>query len=64
MSENRINLGFPEVDYRNFRYERETLSFTAVELVDIDELLKYEMVEVTISGITAIKIEMRPFQKG
>ncbi|MDM7861635.1 hypothetical protein QTP81_13625 [Alteromonas sp. ASW11-36] len=64
MSENRITLGFPEVDYKNFKYDRESLSFTAVELVDIQHRLKYEVVEVRISGIQAISIELRPFQKG
>lgn len=59
-----LNLNFPEVDYRDFIYYKDSLTFTALDLVGLGNPLEYEIVKVSITNIVALRITLSPFRNG
>ena len=57
------DLGWPEASLFDFSYEGDALGFRMYDLLSYEGLM-FEIVEVSISAIEALHIELRPFADG
>ena len=64
MSHKLESLGWPEAKLFDLAFDGNVLSFKMLDLVSCESPLKHEVVEVVISHIRALKIEMIPYKNG
>ncbi len=58
------DLGWPEATLFDMSFQDNSLSFSMHDLISYDEPVKFEIVNVRVSDIEAIRIELRPFING
>ena len=61
MSTKLEDLGWPEARLFNITHNADTLSFSRLDILGYAEHINFEVVNVAISDIKALKIMLRPF---
>lgn len=64
MSEKLEDLGWPEAKLYDLAFDGEVLHFKMLDLLSYGDPLKFEIVEVIISKIEALRIELTPYKDG
>ena len=61
MSDKLEDLGWPEAKLSNIVFNGEILQFSMIDLLSYDDPLKFEVVDVNITEIDALRIDISPY---